>query len=241
MNRSILRAAGVVAALAATAACSDDTAGPAAADFDFTGDMALVVADAVAEDLSVMNVPALGGPSPTESEFTRTRERTYFDADGAEMDRYDRLLTAAIRTVTETEGSASRGDVEITMARSRDMTVSGLEGEETERTWNGTGEDDRSRIRTSDTDGTRSYIVNGSTTTSDVVRAVDREAQPWPLSGTISRSLTVETTNGPNGDETRSVVATLTFDGTQFAELVVNGEVFEVDLAQRGRRGLRRR
>ncbi len=241
MKESTFRATCALTALVAAAACSESTAGPDGTDFDFAGDMALVVADAVAEDLSVMNFAVPGGPSPTEAEFTRTRTRTYLDGDGAEMDRYDPLLTAAIRTVTETEGSASRGDMQLTLARSRDMTVSGLEGEETQRTWNGDGSDDRSRVRTSDEDGTRSYVLAGTTATTDVVRAVDRETRPWPLSGTIARSLTVEITNGPNGDEMRSVEATLTFDGTQFAELVVNGEVFEVDLEQRGRRGLRRR
>jgi hypothetical protein len=241
MNRPILRTGGALLALSVLAACSDESSGPAEADFDFSADMALVVADAVAEDLAVMSFSPPGGPIATEAEFSRTRSRTYLDGDGAEMDRYDPLLTAAIRTVTETEGSATRRDIEITIARVRDMTVSGLEGEETERTWNGTGSDDRSRVRASDDDGVRSYILSGSTTTTNVVRAVDRETHPWPLSGTISRSISVEITNGPNGDETRSVVATLTFDGTQYAELVVNGEVFEVDLAERGRRGLRRR
>jgi hypothetical protein len=241
MTRPTFRIGGALLALVAVAACSDNSAGPATDDFDFAGDMALVVADAVAEDLSVMNFAMPGGPAPTEAEFTRTRTRTFLDVDGAEMDRYDPLLTAAIRTVTETEGSATRRDIEITMARSRDMTVSGLEGEETERIWNGTGSDNRSRVRASDTDGDRSYVLTGTSTTTNVVRAVDRNAQPWPLSGTIARSISVEITNGPNGDETRSVEATLTFDGTRFAVLVVNGEVFEVDLAERGRRGLRRR
>lgn len=241
MNRPILRATGPLLLIAATAACSESATDPGATDFDFTGDMALVVADAVAEDLQVMGLSVPGGPAAADAQFTRTRTRTFFDADGAEMDRYDPLVTASIRTVTETEGSASRGDLEISLARSRDMTVSGLEGEETERTWNGTGSDDRSRARTTDQDGTRSYVLTGSTTTTDVVRAVDRETQPWPLSGTITRSVTVEITNGPNGDETRSVTATITFDGTRFAELVVNGEVFEVDLAARGRGGVRRR
>jgi len=238
--RQRLPIAGLALMSLGLAACDSSTA-PAEETYDFTGDMALVVADAVAEDLAVMAVGMPGGPFASEAEFSRTRTRTFLDESGAEMDRYDALLTASINTLTETVGQGSRGDLVVTLSRLRDMTVSGLLGEETERVWNGTGTDDRSRVRTSDEEGTRSYVLTGSTTTTDVVRAVDREAQPWPLSGTIARAITVEVTNGPNGDETRTVDALLTFDGTQFVTLIVNGEEFEIDLAERGRGSVRRR
>jgi hypothetical protein len=223
------------------AACSESTVGPDEADFDFAGDVALIVADAVAEDLAVMSTAVPGGLFASDAERTTTRTRTFFDASGAVMDRYDRELTASITTVTETTGSASRSELEMTLARTRTMTVSGLEGEETERTFNGSGTDDRTRVRTNDEIGTRSYVLSGTHTTTNVVRSVDRQANPWPLSGTIARSITVEVTNGPNGDETRSTNATLTFDGTQFAELNVDGEIFEIDLSKRGRSSVRRR
>lgn len=228
------------------AACDSSTA-PAEDTFDFTGDMALIVADAVAEDLAVMAISLPVGAAVSDAvaasaaDFSRTRTRTFFDETGGEMDRFDALLTASINTVTETSGEATRRDIEIMIARERDMTVSGLLGEEVERTWNGTGSQDRSRVRTSDEIGTRSYLLTGTSATTDVVRSLDREVQPWPLSGTIARSIVVEVTNGPNGDETRSVDATLTFNGTRFATLILNGETFEVDLAERGRPGVRRR
>ncbi len=229
--------------LGALAGC-DDTVGPEDSFAELNADLALFMADAVDEDLAVMalSVPAgvEGGPSLADVDRTTTRSRTFYDGSGAVMDSYDPLLTASITTVTETSGAISRSGLEMTLDRSRTMTVSGLEGEETERTWNGTGVDARTRIRTLDTGESRSYDFSGTSTTTDVVRSLDRDAHPWPLSGTITREVVVVILNGPNGDETRTRTVTVTFNGTQFAELVVDGEVFEIDLDQRGRTRVRR-
>jgi len=239
MKRHHLAAAGLLAL--GLAACDSSTA--PAEEFDFALDMALIAADAVTEDLGVMGLSVPSGIAGAEGsvERTVTRDRTFFDATGAEMDRYDPLLTASIVTVTETSGAASRGPLELTLERERTTTVTGLEGEETERTFNGSGSQSRTRVVTTDEFGTRSYDLSGTSATVDVIRAVDRIAQPWPLSGTITRSITVEITNGPNGDETRSTTITVTFNGTQFAEANVDGEIFEIDLDARDRNRVRRR
>lgn len=223
------------------AACDSSTAPEA--EFDFALDMALIAADAIAEDLDVMGVSVPSGLAGVEAavERTFTRDRTFFDADGAEMETYDALLTASIVTVSETSGTASRGALELTLDRERTMTVTGLEGEETERTFNGSGTDARTRVATTDEFGTRSYELSGTSSTADVIRSVDREAQPYPLSGRITRSTTVEITNGPDGDEVRTTEVTVTFNGTRFAEANVDGEIFEIDLDARGRDRVRRR
>ena len=71
---------------------------------------------------------------------------------------------------------------------------------------------------------------------------VPREDNPYPLSGTITRDMTAVIVNGPNGDETRTRHVIITFNGTQFPTMTVNGELFEVDLSTReGRHPLRRR
>jgi len=222
-------------------ACESSTAPEE--EFDFAFDMALIAADAIAEDLDIMGVSVPSGVAGIEAavERTFTRDRSFFDADGAEMETYDALLTASIVTVSETSGTASRGALELTLDRERTVTVTGLAGEETERTFNGSGSDARTRIATTDEFGTRSYELSGTSSTSDVIRSVDREAQPYPLSGSIARSVTVEITNGPNGDEIRSTEITVTFNGTRYAEANVDGEIFEIDLDARGRDRVRRR
>ena len=98
-----------------------------------------------------------------------------------------------------------------------------------------------SRSRHSDENGDRSYDMTGTTVISDVVHGVPREDNPYPLSGTMTRDMTAVIVNGPNGDETRTRHVIITFNGTQFPTMTLNGELFEVDLSTReGRHPLRR-
>ena len=119
------------------------------------------------------------------------------------------------------------------MERHREMVISGLEGEETERVHNGTGTDEIHRTGFDDEGGERSYTMSGDVTITDVVVGVPRSENPWPLSGTITRVVEATILNGPNGDRTVERTVVVTFDGTQFATLEVNGETFVIDLADR--------
>jgi len=119
--------------------------------------------------------------------------------------------------------------------------VSGLLGEEETRTWNGTTSGAVTRSGHSDTRGDRSYEMTESGTVEDVVVAVDRQASPWPLSGTITRTVKVKVT-GPRGEFEREREVVIVFDGTQFPSMTVDGEPFELDLgAGRGHPPFRRR
>lgn len=234
-------------ALLAVAAC--DNGGTVTAPENFTEQLdaavAVVAADAALEDLTAMNdmmpvgafaAPGMrGGPGGmgmgVRDNLVRERSVAFFDAQDNEQDDYDALLTASIHYTMSMEGAISRDGFEASLSRSRDMWVTGLAGTETTRTFNGTGTESHSSTRVIDDLGTRTFSMEGTATISDVVRAVDRNAQPWPLSGTITRHLVVTIGNGPNGDETRDRTVTITFDGTQYARLVVDGEEYEVDLA----------
>ena len=84
--------------------------------------------------------------------------------------------------------------------------------------------------------------MSGTFTYSDVVVPVPGSETRYPISGTITRSMTGSVVNGPDGDETRTVNITITFDGDETATIVVNGEEREIDLTTReGRSPLRRR
>lgn len=234
-------------ATVALAACSDAN-GPSELDQALDEDLALLVADAVIEDVQQMFL-SLGGAEASgvafdvaapPRNFSRTVE--FFDADGNLQDAYNPKTTAAIHVVSEMSGAIERDNWTATVTRSRDMMVTGLEGQETSRTWNGTTEGTSTRSQVTDEDGTRSYEMEMTGTIENVVRLLPRLAHPWPASGTITRHITITITNGPNGDEVRERTVTITFDGTQFALLVINGEEYEVDLAAReDERGVRRR
>lgn len=240
-----IRAAALMA-LVAVVACDEAGTEPQADDSVLNDDVALLAADAALEDLDVMSSMLPGGifGSPGAStvlDFSRTRVVEYFDVDGLEQASYDALETASIHSLLELSGTITREGLEISLDRTRDMWVTGLEGEETERTWNGTGSDDRSRMRILDNDVTRTYDMSGTLLVTDVVRALPRSENPWPLSGSITRNVTIEIVNGPDGDRTVTRVVTITFNGTQFVTMMVNDVEYEIDLSQRGRDRVRRR
>ena len=228
----------------ALAACNDAN-GPSELDQAIDEDVALVAADAALEDLQQMFI-SVGSQPPSGVSFdvprNFSRVVSFFDAAGLPQDAYNPLTTASVRIQIEMSGAVERDGWTATIARSRDVTVSGLVDEETERKWNGTSSTEVTRSQHTDADGTRTYAMSGVGTIEDVVRGVPRAENPWPLSGTITRVITVVITNGPNGDVTHERTVVITFNGTQFVTLTVNGEEFELDLAARlSDRGVRRR
>jgi hypothetical protein len=182
-----------------------------------------------------------GGHGGFSGTFSGTRSFTFYDVDGVEQDRYDPLTTESIHIVHDIMGAVLRDGWSASVSRERDKTVSGLAGEETERTWNGTGSEEISHSRHLEDGSERSYDASGTVVYDDVVVPIPGSDPRWPLSGTVTRSMTV-TRTGPNGTETRTVDIVITFNGTQFATAVVNGVEMEIDLATRaGRNPIRPR
>jgi hypothetical protein len=250
------RLLGATAALVALAAC-DDATGPAD-EPALLAEVAAVTADAVVEEVGVMTRPfgfgpdgltaaaataaaAPGGQHGIGGARSGTRQVSFLDADGNEQEGYDPLTTATVLAVMEVDGSVERPTWSASVARSRTLTVSGLEGEETTRTFDGTGTQEILRARGSEDGAERTFDLTGSSTTTGVVVPVPGSASRWPLSGTIRRSVTVTATGGPDGEVTRSVEVTVTFDGDETATATVDGETFEIDLATLpGREPIRR-
>lgn len=230
----------VLAAALAVAACGD-SAGPAPEEEALLADLAIVAADATLEDMTLWSQPFAFAPRPApgrpggdvswSGEFSGTREVTFYDADGVEQDHYDALTTALVHILHEIMGTVTREDWTASIHRLRDFEISGLEGTETHRTWNGVGSEEVSRERVLE-DGTRSYEASGSFTYEDVVVPIPGSRPPYPVSGTITREMTV-TVTGPNGERTRSVTIVITFDGDSTATALINGEETEIDLSTR--------
>jgi hypothetical protein len=244
-NRIVKSALGL-GAMAALWACDDATTGLDGLEGDLVDqDVALLAADAASGDLSAVTGLFLGGPSAAPGdgrmELVRSRTVDHYDASGAIQDAYDPLTTASIHTVLEVEGATERMEMEMSLSRTRDIWVTGLEGEETSRTANGGGVEARSRARMSDEHGDRTYTMSGTVLIEDVVHGVPREEFPWPLSGTITREIQVEKTGGPDGDQSFSKTVVITFDGESVVTMTVDGEAFELDLEERGRDRVRRR
>ena len=243
--RSALRL-GMLGLAALTAACSNDMAAPNGTG-TVNADVATFTADAVGQDIELMHGP--GGrfgfgfgdapgsfqcTSATRDGLTIDRSCTYYDAGGTQQDAYDSLTTASVTVHVNVSGSVSRDEWgSASVNRVRDITVTGLEGVETSRTWNGTGTATVSRIHTTQDSNTVQIDMTSTETATNVVLPVPRTATSWPLSGTITSTVTLTFTGGPHDGETMTRDVTVTFDGTQYATVTVNGETFTVDLASR--------
>ena len=240
----------------------EDTLGPDAFDQALLLDAAVVAADATLEDIGMMSgvfgFPHRGGPGLTGGNMgngprrpggqhgiggalSGTREVAFFAADGTPQDAYDALTTARITAVVDVEGDIERNNWSASIDRTRNMEITGLAGPNTTRFINGSGTEDVSRSRILDDGETRSSDMTGSFTYSNLeVPTPDQEVR-YPLSGTITRQMTVTVVNGQNGDVDKTVDVTITFDGTATASGVINGETFEIDLTTReGRFPLKR-
>jgi hypothetical protein len=222
--------------LLALAACSDTAGLESSFEESLTLDVAMIAADAAIEEFGDMG-RLFGGEGPHEGTHTAT-----FYEDDVVQDAFDPLTTDSIHLVVETSREFSRDTWTGTGTRSRDIWITGLEGEEETRTVNGTGSSSMTRSQHTDESGTRSYSMSSTSLRVDVVHPVPRTEDAWPLSGTITRDVTIHVINGPNGDVTRTRTVVIIFDGTDMPDMTVDGEPFEVDLSARsGRRPFQRR
>jgi len=247
-------AGGSLAAMAALvlAGCDDSGTAPQLDD-EVLLNAAVVVADATIEDVNLATASfgfgAAGAPELGErfgggpgmpgghrgigGDLSGTREVSFYDASGAEQDAYDAETTASIHFVLDVAGDVARDTWSASIERTRDMTVSGLEGNETTRTFNGSGTETISRSRTLDDGSEATHDMSGTFTYDDVVVPVPGSETRWPLSGTIHRTLQISVVNGINGDYAKTVDATITFDGDATATAVIDGETVEIDLSTR--------
>jgi hypothetical protein len=210
------------------AGCSDDEpTGVPTLDQTIDADLAMVAADATIEDVQALRDARSGGFFMADRSGSRTVQ--FFDAAGVEQSSYDELTTESIYLTMEMDREIVRDGWSASVSRTREMTVSGLEGEETTRTVNGSGTEEITRSRHSDGRGFRTREITGTRTFTDVVHAVPFADNPWPLSGTITRNMTVTVTT-EQGTRTHTREVVITFNGTQYPEMTVNGEPFEVNL-----------
>ncbi|MBE0594966.1 MAG: hypothetical protein IH616_21485 [Gemmatimonadales bacterium] len=228
------------------AACSDTGTAPVSQlDQQVNLDVATYVTDMTADDMSMMNLSAgffLGAPEASPpygfGDLTISRQVTFYGISENEQDYFSRDTTEAIHFVFHMEGSHARsgdyGTVDVTVLRDRDMWLSNLWGEETERIWNGTGSSGKTRSRHSDENGDRTYDMSSSSVVDSVIVPAPRTWDSWPLSGTITREVHVTIVDDLGETTTTDRVVVITFNGTQFVTMTVNGEEFELDLGRWG-------
>lgn len=245
---------GTLGLLVTLAACNSEATGPALpplADLAITRDVATQSAEVVGEDVELMGGPtgqlgfgfAASATGEDDAPFrcgTHTRDLltivrtcTFKDAAGATQSGYDATTTASAAIHAVVTGKIERENWSAEVERIRDLTVTGLAGAETSRTWNGTGTGKSIRSRHKEGTETRTYDVSCSSTQTNVVVNLPRTENRWPVSGTINRKCTIKITGGPNDGKTVERDVTITFNGTQLVPITVNGKAFILDLKTR--------
>jgi hypothetical protein len=165
--------------------------------------------------------------------LTLTRDFAFNDVNGTAQSAYDAAATASANFHVNVTGVHSAIAGQDTVNRDRSLTVSGLAGKETARTWNGTGTRADGGYRTGD-DATRTYHVNDNVAVSNVVVNLPRSSNPWPASGTITRHVSGTGSVAKNGvvkTFTVTKTVTITFNGTQHAVVTVDGVNYSLDLS----------
>lgn len=246
--RSTLRLAGASLVALALAACGSDTTAPVApsgADAQaITGDVAVATGANIASDVAGWTADegaaSFAGSSSSaagsctrsgntvtctggrDGNLTLTRTLTFYDAAGAQQQQYDASTTARVNVAAQVSGSYSGPQYTATVQRIRNLSITGLEGSETQRTRNGTG---TSTVQSTFTGAnvTRTHRMDAADTTTDVVWVVSPSRAQYPASGTVTRNVVVKTTI--TGDRTGSFTATrriqVTFNGTAQVPLQV--------------------
>jgi hypothetical protein len=219
-------------------------------------DAAVIAADGALEDLEMMHGPRLGlrggifpgliGNKPdcpmTQDMFLcdpieregieYTRTITYMNSAGDPQGSYDEASTASIHYEISVVGRRARERWSADINRQRSLTVTGLLDGVGEVTWNGTGTGTVLRSRHIDGGDVRTYNVASSDQVNEVVVPYPREDDSWPITGSITKSMTMTRTSD-EGDETRTRTASLAFNGTSVVEVTVEGETFTVDLTEK--------
>ncbi len=253
---STTRAALLSAAFAILAIGCDtgnDPGLPSSVNFD----AAVVAADGALEDLRMMHGPNLGLPGIVfpplvggkpdcpvsggqfhcppigRDGLEYTRNITYLDASGTPQAEYDEATTASIRYEISVEGEITREWWTASIDRERDLIVTGLLDDDGVVTWNGTGLANVQRSRHTDSGEVRSYIMLSNSEILYVVIPHPRTEDGWPLSGSITRQLTITRSSGTGDTETVERTATVVFNGTQFVPVTVGDETFTLDLDER--------
>ena len=234
----------VLPVLALSAACGSSTSTPSPASPTSALDATSAATGLANADVPIFQVDAAGqspsgkGPcvfNPATGEFdcpevtrdglTLTRQFTLYDAGGNVQSKFDKNTTASIKTETTAKGTITLPDGSTsTIDRSGVMITTGLVGDETTHTLNGT--EQGTVVTTSNKAGgaTINTTLNDSTNNL-VVPVPDRSTQGgYPLSGSQTHSTTTTVTHG---SDTRTTVTERreTFNGTNIVQvdLTVNG------------------
>lgn len=158
-------------------------------------------------------------PSKSASGLTFQLKYFLYNSSGVAMSAYDAATTAALRTVWDASGTfTSTGTTSSTLqwTHHSDLTLNGLLG--TSRTLNGSSTDHGVFDTGSGTSAVHAVLDVAGSAASVVLPATQGA---YPSSGSLGTNITASTMSNGLTSNT-SANATLTFNGTNFAQLTLN-------------------
>jgi hypothetical protein len=172
-------------------------------------------------------------PPVTNNGLTLTRSFAFYNAAGVLVSKFNDTTTASINVTTTETGVRPTATGADTISGTRNMTVSGLAGHNTTRTWNGTGSRTVGGYYT-DSAASRTYDNSETTMFTNIVVALPRTSNPYPTSGSITRQVNCVGTV-TKGTKSRTLTTartiTVTFNGTEFVPMTVGSTSYTLDLA----------
>ena len=160
--------------------------------------------------------------SLAEGDFTVTRSFALFDAAGVPQTQYDAATTASIDFEASAAATLTRPSFSATATRDRNVTVSGLVGAETQRTWSGAGTSELQAEFSGD-NGSRHYAMTSADTVDNVVWNLPTSYYRYPASGRIIHNITVTQTADAGQTVERTAVrrVVVTFNGARTVFMMV--------------------
>lgn len=160
-------------------------------------------------------------PTETRNGLTIDRSVAFADAAGAVQAAFDSTTTNTVNSRVSVSGTVTRRDnATSTVQHASDRTVSGLAAGSAQRTINGTSAGNETTTGTNADGAFTVTRVMGDTTKNVVIPVPTGDARPYPVTGSVTRSMQVTITRaGETTTSTRREV--ITFDGSDTARLVI--------------------
>jgi len=166
--------------------------------------------------------------------LTITIGRTFYDATDTALPQWD---PSAVRVVITSwlRGTVTGPRYSGTIGRTGTLNIRGIQAATDTLVFDGVATDTTDAIYVS-LDGTRTFDVHvlATRTLAGVTKLKNTNVNPWPLAGTATWNLSVDKyASGQQGtiEAHYEAVVVLTFNGTEFADVTVNGRFhYKIDL-----------
>ena len=170
-------------------------------------------------------------PPVAMDSMTLSAEYALYDGVGGAQTAYDDMTTASAQVWYKAFGNLVNPTGAADIDRVRTLTVNGLSGTESARTFGGSGTD----LATGTIAGSpgKNYVLSDATIATNVVYGIPFASNVWPRSGTLTTQSQLAVAElGVTTTTNKSV--TITFNGTQLVDMDVGSSGFTLNLATGG-------